>query len=243
MIQLALDIGNSFSKAALFSGKQMLAFQHFKGDDPEMLLSFFHEYGMPDVALISAVRPVGEALIGMLNSHCQSHFLTHETPLPFTITYAGAASLGRDRIAGVAAAFGRFPAKNVLVIDMGTCITYDLLQADGVWPGGIISPGLKMRLKAMHHFTGRLPLVELPDETPLTGTNTAGALASGALCGAKAEIAGIIAQYQNIYNDLTVLLGGGDNKYFDRKLRISIFAAPNLVIEGLKIIMDFNKLG
>lgn len=241
-MQLSVDIGNTYSKAGLYQDGVLMNTVRFAGDDPAALIAFISENGTPAATMLSAVRPVSNEFVSALQQICPVHFLSHETPLPFTITYASPESLGRDRIAGVAAAYGRFPGQNVLVVDMGTCITYDILKADGSWPGGIISPGIRMRLQAMHHFTGQLPLIELPDETPLTGTTTAQALASGALCGARAEMNGIIEAYKAIYEDLTVLIGGGDNNYFDKKLRISIFAAPNLVIDGLKTIMDFNNL-
>ncbi len=242
-MQLAVDIGNSFTKAALFEGQQQKAFVRFSGDDAGPILALMQAHGMADAAMISAVRSIPEDFLSVLKAHCPVHLLSHETPLPFGITYGSPATLGRDRIAAVAAAYARFPGKNVLVIDMGTCITYDILQADKTWPGGIISPGIAMRLKAMHHFTNQLPLATLNEDGPLTGTNTNEALNAGALWGTRAEVEGMITFYSSIYEDLTVLVGGGDNNYFDKKFRISIFAAPNLVIEGLKFIMDFSKIG
>lgn len=242
-MQLAVDIGNTFAKAALFEGEKQLGFLRFEISKPEILKELFAGFGHPDAAMIASVTASDNGLTQMLEEICPVYHLSHETPLPFRITYEHPQTLGRDRIAAVAAAYKRFPGKNVLVIDMGSCITYDILQADGEYPGGIISPGIMMRLQAMHHFTSKLPLADFHAETPLTGRNTGMALNAGALWGTRAETEGIIRLYEEIYEDLTVLVGGGDNIYFDKKFRISIFAAPNLVVEGLKFIMDFNKIG
>jgi type III pantothenate kinase len=243
LIQLAVDIGNSFAKAALFDGSNHLGFQYFDDKDPSALLPLFANFAPPTSCLIATVRAIDGALLDFLSSFCETRFLSSETALPFRIAYQTPQTLGPDRIAAVAAAYGKFPKKNVLVIDMGTCITYDLLTAQKVYQGGSISPGIAMRFKAMHQFTGKLPAVEAVDHAPLIGFNTTTAMQSGVMWGIQAEIDGIIDAYAHLYEDLTVLIGGGDNKYFDKKFRISIFASSNLVIEGLKIIMDYNEIG
>lgn len=242
-MQLAVDIGNSYSKAALYKEEQLLEFVYFNEQQPYTLSAIFEKYGNPSQGMIASVRNISPEFLTFLHSVCPIKILDHTTSLPFKITYSTPQTLGRDRIAAVAAAFGRYPGKNVLVIDMGTCITYDILQADRLYPGGSISPGITMRLKAMHHFTDKLPLAEVDGSASLTGRDTLSALQSGAVWGVQKEIEGIIDAYSSIYEELTVLIGGGDNKYFDKKFRISIFAASNLVIEGLKIIMDYNEIG
>lgn len=242
-MQLAIDIGNSLAKAALFEGEKDVGFQVFDDKNPLALLDFFTQSGQPDDCLIAAVRTVDDGFLTFLKHYCAPRFLTAQTPLPFQIAYRTPQTLGPDRIAAVAAAYGRFPKSNVLVIDMGSCITYDLLDAQAIYQGGSISPGIAMRFKAMHHFTGKLPAVEIIDHAPLIGYDTTTAMQSGVMQGVQAEIDGIIDTYSLLYKDLTVLIGGGDNKYFDKKFRISIFAGSNLVIEGLKIIMDYNEIG
>ncbi len=126
---------------------------------------------------------------------------------------------------------------------MGTCITYDLLTVEGTYHGGAISPGIAMRLKAMNIFTSRLPLAETDINVPLIGQTTLQSLQSGAINGTRAEIEGLIRMYEEKYPELLVLVGGGDNIYFDSKFKNSIFAASNLVLEGLQAIMEFNKIG
>ena len=242
-MQLAVDIGNSYSKAALFDEDSLPEVIYFDENEPKDLQELFARRGWPTGALIASVKPLPESFLPFLSAICPTELLQAGTGLPFRVGYASPQTLGPDRLAAVAAAFNRFPGRNVLVIDIGTCITYDLLLADGLYKGGSISPGLNMRFKAMNQFTGKLPLAAFDAAVELTGIDTHTSLQSGVYWGVKAELEGIIGEYQHIYKDLTVLMGGGDNKYFDKKFRISIFAASNLVIEGLKVIMDYNQIG
>jgi type III pantothenate kinase len=239
-MQLLIDLGNTLMKTAFWKGKQLLAEAAMDAGDIASLSQLIEKTGRPDLCFVAAVRELPEVLKNFLSSF-NPRFLNHETTLPFRIAYLSPATLGPDRIAAVAAAWKRFPGKNVLVIDMGSCITYDLLTASGTYEGGSISPGIRMRLKAMHAFTGRLPLLEPVEETPLTGKTTSESMLSGAIIGTRFEMQQYIYQYNKLYEDLTVIVGGGDNKYFDYQFKCSIFAASNLVLEGLKVILDFNE--
>ncbi len=241
-LRLAIDLGNTLAKA-MFSGDQTpVGPVFFNPELPDALKQALEQHP-PVAAMISAVRDIPDPLYSLVEQHCQLYVLSHLTPLPFVIDYKTPETLGRDRIAAVAAAYFRFPDRNVLVIDMGTCITYDFLSANRRYLGGAISPGIGMRLRAMNAFTSRLPLAEMGRNAPLIGTSTLLSLQSGALNGVKAEIDGMIRMYEENYPELLVLVGGGDNNYFDSKFKNSIFAASNLVLEGLQAIMDFNKIG
>ena len=134
-----------------------------------------------------------------------------------------------------------FPNKNVLTIDSGTCITYDILTKDGVYLGGSISPGLNMRFKSLHKQTSKLPLVSLTTEHPLVGDSTESAITSGVINGMICEIDGIIDRYKTDYSDLQIILTGGDAKFFDKELKNSIFAAPDLVLTGLNELLNYNE--
>lgn len=239
MILLA-DIGNTRIKTACVERGQL---QH------QFSIAVNRSADLPDLlkacppavrCWIAAVRDVPKAFYQALPTSCVMAHLTAQTPLPFRISYDSPETLGSDRIAAVAAAYGRFPKTNVLVIDMGSCITYDLLTAEGVYKGGGISPGIHMRFKAMHHFTGKLPLAEPVRSVQLTGNNTQKSIQSGVMNGVQAEIDGIISQYEDVYEKLTVILGGGDNIYFDKQFKNNIFAVSNLVIEGLQVVSEFN---
>ncbi len=151
--------------------------------------------------------------------------------------------MGLDRIAGVIGAKSLFPDTNCLVIYAGTCITYDAVDLAGVYEGGSISPGLKMRLKAMHKFTGRLPEVELSNYADWRGYDTPSAMLSGVLNGCTEELRGMIEIYRSRYPGLQVILCGGDAIFFDTRLKNSIFAhtlktEPNLVLIGLNEVIE-----
>jgi type III pantothenate kinase len=126
------------------------------------------------------------------------------------------------------------------VIDAGTCITYDFLDSDGIYHGGAISPGLRMRFQAVHTFTSRLPLVDTPAEALLIGDTTEKSIQSGVVNGIVAEAKGIIQQYERQFEGLTVILCGGDGGFFENKLKGSIFAVPELVLSGLNSILNYN---
>jgi len=236
---LLLDIGNTLTKAAAIENGQFITVENFADDT--QLIHWLEVRPHFKRTLICAVRPLPEEIARWARLHPLVSVLDHNTPLPFSSAYESPQTLGSDRIALAAAAFKRFPKKNVLVIDMGSCITYDFLDAQGVYQGGAISPGMLMRFKAMNSFTAKLPLVEPLAGAELIGRNTEASLQSGVINGIQAEIDGVISRYEADYKDLTVLIGGGDNKYFDKRFKVNIFAGSNLVLEGLNVIVDFNE--
>lgn len=241
-MMLAIDIGNTLAKAALFDGNNLVESISFETDKPELLFNLLASRKIPSTTLVASVKTVPEVFVQKLNAITKVILLDCNTPLPFRIAYRTPDTLGPDRIAAVAAAYNKFPDRNVLVIDMGTCITYDFLKDEGVYLGGAISPGINMRFAAMNKFTSKLPQVDIVYPVSLIGQTTMESMQSGVMNGVQGEIDALITQYEGIYKDLTVLIGGGDNKYFDKKFRINIFAVSNLVLEGLKVIMDFNEI-
>ena len=156
-------------------------------------------------------------------------------------TYETPATIGTDRLAAVAGAQQHFPGQNALSIDAGTCITYDLIDQAGHYRGGLISPGVSMRLQAMHTFTARLPLVEA-DNSPfnLTERNTVAALRSGAVGGAAAEISQMIRMYGDKFSDLQVVISGGDALQLISTIRPkhAITVVPDLILIGLNRILQ-----
>ena len=167
--------------------------------------------------------------------------LTEKTPLPIDNQYGTPKTLGKDRIAAVMGAYRLFPNQNCLVIDAGTCITYDLLTKHKTYLGGNISPGIDMRLKAMHQFTAKLPLVERGQQERIWGTSTETALRNGGQFGALYELEAFIRVCKEKFDPLTVVLTGGDGNFFAENLKTKIFARPNLVEWGLLEIFQFSK--
>ena len=149
-------------------------------------------------------------------------------------------TLGVDRIALASAAIQKYPKKNVLVIDAGTCITFDFISKDKEYLGGAISPGIQMRYKALHNFTAKLPLLDSGELTSFIGFDTESSIHSGVLNGVCNELDGVINQYSKKFRDLTVVLTGGDTNFLAKQLKSVIFAHPNFVLEGLHTILNYN---
>ena len=240
---LVLDIGNTLTKLAVFDESKMvdsLAVQSVSIKSLEKLLD-----AHPHVhsAIISSVGEIDEAMISLLHKRLKVIFLDTSTALPFKNMYQSTATLGYDRIAAVAGASSIFPDHNVLVINAGTCITYDLITSENEYQGGSISPGIQMRFKAMHTFTSKLPLIKPTFETSteLVGKNTETSILSGVQNGVLHEVDGIIDSYKSLFPELKVVVSGGDYKYFDKTLKNNIFATPNIVLTGLNRIHDFNE--
>ena len=160
---------------------------------------------------------------------------------PFVSQYASPSTLGDDRIALVAAATKKYPQQNCLIIDAGTCLTYDFLSQEGTFLGDAISPGLQMRFKSLKHFTGKLPLVQPQSSFSLFGDSTETSINNGVMAGIVHEIEGQINTYQEKYPSLTVILTGGDALHLSKSVKNTIFAEPNFLAEGMNYLLDYNK--
>lgn len=241
-MRLIIDIGNTLVKVALFEDSDPLAITYLPQLTIQAMELFLTESGItrPDEAILSTVRQADNVFLDYLNSNFRLLLLSSETPLPIKNLYNSPETLGYDRLAAAVAASTLFPSRNVLIINTGTAITYDLVTSNNEYLGGAISPGLTMRLMALHNFTEKLPLVVLNDESPLVGKTTDECILSGVLNASRAEIDGMIEKFNNHYEQLAVILSGGDVKYFDKSLKNSIFAVPNIVISGLNQLLAFN---
>jgi type III pantothenate kinase len=168
------------------------------------------------------------------------YVLDYRLPVPVTNGYATPETLGMDRLAAVVGATALHPGRPCLVVDLGTCITYDLVDAAGYYHGGGISPGLRMRFRAMHTFTARLPLIEPEPHAALIGTSTRTAMQSGVVNGLVAELEGMMSRYGAQFPPLTTILCGGDALFFETQLKGIIFVVPELVLLGLNRILLYN---
>jgi len=239
-MNLAIDIGNTLVKLAIFDKGQMTGFQMLEEITLPALESFAEAYNGVESAILATVRDYPSAVEVYLQKNFCFFVFNTSMPLPLTTSYATPATLGVDRLASAVAAHVLMPFENILVVNAGTAITYDLITARGEHLGGAISPGLMMRYKALHTFTGRLPLLDEITDAPLTGKSTADSILSGILNGTLAEVDGMIERYGLIYPGMKTIMSGGDNNYFDKRLKNKTFAIPNLVLTGLNIILDYN---
>lgn len=240
-MQLVIDIGNTRIKAALFESDELVEKGVFSNTSEFIQSDFLANTTVSACILCSVVNDFA-VLQEFLGSRFPVLVFTAQTPVPVRNLYKSAASLGSDRLAAAVGASTMADGNPALVIDAGTCIKYNLLTADNSYLGGAISPGLKMRFKAMHTFTSRLPLLE--PETgfhELIGRDTRESLLSGAQEGAVFEMEGAIAAYHSHFNNLSVFLTGGDADFFAKRLKNPIFADQNLILKGLNKILSHNR--
>lgn len=237
-MNVAIDLGNTRAKAALFEGNRLI--EQAEGLLHEALPQWVAERGAK-AAIIGSVSAAAEALQAEIQKSCACLVLHSSLPVPLVKKYDTPETLGADRLA---ASVGGWILRNrqaVLVIDAGTCITYDFTDAAGNYRGGAISPGLHMRLKAMHNFTARLPLINhVPAQNPLLGQSTGGSMLSGVVNGLSAEIEGMILQFGKKAGKADVIICGGDAKFFESKINRPIFVIPELVLIGLNEILRYN---
>lgn len=240
-MNLCIDIGNTRVKTGLFSGEKLVEKQVYKSLDPDLIAADANRRKVHSV-IVSSVKDAVSGLIGMLGN-VQVLELTTETPLPFENEYTTPHTLGKDRLAAVAGARALFPGEHCLVVDCGTCIKYELIDASGVYHGGNIAPGAWMRIQAMHHFTARLPEVNMKMPENAIGNSTETALQNGALRGAALEIAGFIVEFEQKYSPLKVVFSGGDGAFFHALPMFANYALePDLNLYGLNKILNFNKI-
>ena len=239
-MNLAIDIGNTRTKIAVFQGDSLLHQAVWDELTVEALKQLAYNQKVEKI-ILSSVSKQSEEVMGFLRSHFSFLELATDTPLPIRIRYKTPQTLGKDRIAAAVGASHLFPRENCLVIDAGTCITLDVLSADGEFLGGNISPGIEMRLKAMHHFTARLPLVGRASEMPADlGDSTENAIRNGGELGALLEVEGFIRHCKKKFRPLRVVFTGGDADFFVKHTKTKIFAHQNLVLIGLNQILQHN---
>lgn len=238
-LKLVIDIGNTLTKTAVFDGNQILYFNASKKINIKLIENLLRDYSLRR-AILCSVRDYPVILKDFLKHHLSFIELDEKTAVPIKIKYSTVGTLGKDRLAAAVAANNIFPGNNVLVINAGTCITYDFINKKSEYIGGAISPGVEMRFKALNTFTDKLPLIKGKKNAPIIGNNTKDSILSGVVNGAIFEIDGVIDNYYKNFEELKVILSGGDMKYFDKKLKNSIFALSNIVLHGLNIILDFN---
>ncbi|WP_209329835.1 type III pantothenate kinase [Lunatimonas salinarum] len=237
MDNFIVDIGNSSIKAALFRDGKLS--EEWRIMELSALNDLALRLTAVDGVLISSVRWNKEELERSLDFSFV--YFDYDTLLPVDNRYETPFTLGLDRVASVIGARCFRKEGPLLVVDLGTCITFEFLDADNAYLGGAISPGIQMRLEAMHRQTARLPLVSWPvSGAPLIGQNTKACMQSGIYHGVKHEVLGMIQTYQNQYEKLGVYICGGDAKYFESLTKDPIFVIPNLVLYGLNRILTYN---
>ncbi|MDR3140281.1 MAG: type III pantothenate kinase [Tannerellaceae bacterium] len=239
-MNLIIEQGNTATKVAIFENSHLTTsfiYDDFKVSDITFL---FLKYN-PEYGIMSTVTGTNRETVSFLESRL-SHFilLDEKVPLPIKVQYQTPETLGKDRLAAAVGAHYLEPGKDMLVIDAGTAITYELIEAAGVYLGGNISPGMTTRFKALNDYARKLPLVKETEEIPFIGDRTETAVQAGVVNGICYEMDGYINDLRLKYPGLLVFLTGGHTNYFAKRLKNIIFANINLVLVGLNRILEYN---
>lgn len=239
-MNLVIDIGNTVAKLALFHQNELIDICYDSNQSLDSLAMICRKYPVKK-GILSTVALLNDTMKKQLEATgIDIMLLTCQTPLPIKILYHTPQTLGSDRIAAVVGAQSLQPERDLLIVDAGTCLTYEFLDAQGNYHGGNISPGKQMRFKALHSYTAKLPLTESEGDTPELGYDTETAIRAGVIKGIEFEISGYIARLQKKYPRLLVFLTGGDEFSFETNLKNIIFADRFLVLKGLNRILEYN---
>lgn len=239
-VNLVIDIGNTRLKYGVFKNQKLVA--SGVADNPYLfkINKIIDAYPIQN-SMVCAVSPIPKKLAYTLKRHTNYFEFNHNTKGPLKNLYKSKSTLGSDRLAAATAAFMRYNKKNVLCIDTGTCIKFNFVNSKGAFMGGGISPGIDMRLNALHDLTHKLPLIKVNYSfNTLIGKTTEQSILSGVLNGAVQEINGVIAEYKKQYPSLKIVMTGGNHAFFAKRLKSIIFADPFLLLKGLNAILEFN---
>lgn len=240
MVTFCFDFGNTRRKLGVFTNDVIEKVIVLADDSLETMRELIEKY-RPERSILSSVINHDPALEEFLAKHTAFHKLNHLTKLSFTTLVGKPETIGADRLALLAAAVRFYPRRNNLIIALGTCITYNFIDKYHRFAGGGISPGMEMRLKALNHYTAKLPIVEADSNVPLIGYDTATNILSGVTLGMVYEIDGFIDEYAKKFDNFNVVLTGGDMVHLGSHLKNKIFADPDLIFKGLYAISELNN--
>jgi type III pantothenate kinase len=238
-LNLVVDIGNSSLKVAIFDKKLMTSKFIYTNQSLNIFSDLFKN-NVIDNCLISNVSTIDKNILDFLKINSNLFSINESINLPFINLYKTKNTLGHDRIALVSAAAIDFPDQNTLIIDTGTCITYDFKNSENEYLGGGISPGIQMRFKSLNSQTSKLPLSTINLDYKLIGDDTNSSINSGVVHGVISEINGIINQYQERFKNIKIILTGGDSNFLLKKIKNTIFADQNFLLKGLNYLLEDN---
>jgi len=245
-MNLAIDIGNTRTKVAVYENDIIIKIETFEHSEfKKKLLNFISNTSNQVNIILSSVKNITKEDLEWLSKNSNLIVIDAETPLPFINKYSTPKTLGIDRRVLASGAVLKFPKQNRLVIDAGTCITYDFITEENEYLGGAISPGLKLKYKSLNDYTDKLPLLSLNEIHETIGDSTNSSIHSGIINATLYEIQGFIETYNNDYQNLTIILTGGDADFLAKRLKNTIFANSNFLIESLimlhQYIIDYDK--
>lgn len=240
-MNLCIDVGNTQVKLGVYNAhNSLLSFSIHPELTIAVLEALFLKFEIKQ-AILSSVRVEHLVVLEFLETQLKTVLqLSSKTKVPLQSQYLTPETLGNDRLAAAIGANALYPQENVLIVDAGTCITYDFVTSDASYMGGSILPGIKMRFQALHQLTAKLPLIKQENLDSFIGTSTKTSIQTGVLFGVLHELRGFKSQYEQKFGTIKVIVTGGDASYFESQLKNEIFAQPKLVLIGLNTILDYN---
>lgn len=236
-MNLCIDIGNSSVKAGIFRDNSLICTQRVEGHDLSWLVTFCEGKEIDRCIVCSVSGYTAENKEDVDKICNDAVYFSHTTPIPVTNLYHTPETLGPDRLAAAIGAYFE-THQDTAVIDAGTAITYDIVTAQGEYLGGNISPGIDIRLKALHDYTARLPLVSADGPLPDFGKDTETAIRCGVIRGVNYEIEQFISQMLLKYPNLLVFLTGGSKIDFEDSIKKRIFVDKYIVLKGLNVVLN-----
>ncbi len=239
---LAIDIGNTRIKAAVFEANTLLEVVVFPIEELLQKITFIlQQYPKIKNTVIASVGNTITTDLSLLEKKTNLHVLSHQSKFPFQNLYTTPTTLGIDRMVLTAGAVFQYPNQNRLIIDAGTCITYDFVNENNQYLGGAITPGLRLRYEALNLFTSKLPLLQKNYPDNYIGNSTAQSIHSGVINGTIHEIDGFIEEYKTQYAKFIIILTGGDSDFLAKRLKNTIFAHSNFLLESLNQTFQYNQ--
>lgn len=238
---LAIDVGNTRIKAAVFEESTLAEFFFFKKVDlQKSIQNILEKYKFIDNLVVSSVSDVEKQSFSTFEKAINIHFVSNNDPFPFVNCYETPKTLGIDRMVLATGATLQFPNQNRLVIDVGTCVTYDFIDENNNYLGGAISPGFRLRYESLHNFTAKLPLLSLENPRHFIGESTSESIHSGVVNGLVYEIDGFIDEYKALFSNFIIILTGGDADFLANRLKNTIFANSNFLLESLNQTFQYK---
>ena len=239
---LAIDVGNTRVKAAVFENDTLLKKIIFTPNELRNAIEkILKDYNLIENMVIASVGSIEKESFFYFNKHVKVHFINKNTKYPFQNLYSTPDTLGIDRLVLAAGGVLQYPKKNRLVIDAGTCVTYDFIDQNNNYLGGAISPGIRLRYEALHNYTANLPLLNKEEPINFIGDSTNQSIHSGIINGITNEMDGFIDTFCNNNKNFIIILTGGDSEFLAKRLKNTIFANQNFLLESLNQLFQYNK--
>jgi type III pantothenate kinase len=238
---LTIDVGNTRIKYAVFEYNTILENNFFlKSELISSIEKLLNQYQKITDCIISSVGTIEKESFLTFENRSNIHFVTNQYDFPFQNNYETPLTLGIDRMVLAAGAVYQYPNQNRLIIDAGTCVTYDFVDQENNYLGGSISPGIRLRYESLHNYTAKLPLLKKVYPEALIGNSTSQSIHSGVINGLTNEIDGFIEQYKLQYSNFIIILTGGDAVFLAKRLKNTIFANSNFLLESLNQIFQYK---